>query len=147
MLETAVHFPPSPLSKYCKKEIPDNICDKVDWSIKVGDGKFVVKIYYGDPLVNSKIDLSLNGSSIVSKVIQKGKLEMFEKVVESVQSFISISTNCESDCDFSMAKMNAVEIVPYLDSGIEAKDDNEAQVGCGGSITNGNHKLIKSFIF
>jgi len=138
MLETSVHFPPSPLSKYCKKEIPDNICDKVDWSVKVGEGKFVIKLYYGDILVNSKIDLSINGESVVSKVIEKGKLEMFEKVVESVQSFISISSNCEKDCDFSMAKLNAVELVPYEETVVSEKDVQELEVGCGGSVTKGN---------
>jgi len=137
MLETSVHFPPSHLSKYCKKEIPDNICDKVDWSVFAGEGKFVVKIYYGDALVNSKIDLTMNGSQVISKVVEKGKLEMFEKVVESVQGFITITSNCERDCDFSMAKLNAVEIVPFEDIGIP-DEVVEEEVSCGGSIIHGN---------
>jgi hypothetical protein len=136
MLETSVHFPPSSLSKYCKREIPDNICDKVDWSIKVGEGKFVLKLFYGDALVNSKIDLSVNGEVAINKVIEKGKLDMYEKVVESRQGFITINSDCQDNCDFSMAKLNAVEVVPYEET-VAVTEANEAIVGCGGSITKG----------
>lgn len=137
MLETQVHFPPSPLSKYCKKEIPENICDKVDWTVNAGEGKFVITLYFGDPTVNSKIDLSINGEPVYNKIIEKGKMEKLEKVIESKQGFITISSSCESDCDFSMAKLSAVKIVPYEENAKEGKEQEEEVVGCGGSVTKG----------
>ncbi len=140
MLETSAHFPPSPLSRFCKKEIPDNICDKVDWTIRAGEGKFVLKLYFGDPQVNSKIDLSVNGESVTSKVIPKGKLELLEKVVESRQEFITITSNCEDNCDFSMAKLSAVEIIPFREQKKPPQESSKLEkVGCAGSLTKGKY--------
>ncbi len=144
IIETIAHFPPSPNSRYCKKEIPDTICDKIDWSVKAGEGKFVLKISIGDPTVNSKIDLSINGESVVSKIISKGKINTIEKVMESKEGYFTLSSNCLENCDFSMAKINAIQIVPYVNKpkvNDPEKLKKEVEI-CGATLTQGIINLL-----
>ena len=147
--ETLAHFPPSRLSKYCKKDIPDTICDSIDWSVKAGYGKFIVKVTIADMTVNSKVDLSINDKSVISNIIPKGKIITIEKIIESKDMFITFSSNCLSNCDYSMTKINSVEIVPYIE--LRSNDDDSITQNlrnlsngekqekelCGGSFENG----------
>ena len=113
LLETLVEFPPDPKSKFCNTEKPEVVCDKANWSAKVGFGKFIVKLHIGDPSANTRLDLTINGVPIVKNTtIEKGKLEVFEGVFDSVNEYISIGTNCLLDCEYSMAKLNMIEISP-----------------------------------
>jgi len=114
ILETMIHFPPSSQSRYCMKEVKDTICDKVDWSIKAGHGFFICKLYFGDPTVNSKIDLSINGTQVFSGIVKKGQLKVIETKVEAKDQFIVLTSNCEKDCNFSMAKLSSIEIMPEV---------------------------------
>ena len=113
-LETLVEFPPDPKSKFCNKAIPDTNCDKVTWSIKVGHGKFNMKINIGDPQGNSRVELSVNGKPFVQQVtIEKNNLQTFEGDFDSVSEMLTISSHCKSDCEYAIAKINTIEIVPF----------------------------------
>jgi len=146
-METLAHFPASPYSKYCKKDKPDMICDKVDWSVKAGLGQFVVKVSIGDPTINSKVDLSINDETVISAIIPKGKLREITKIVDSKNGFITLSSFCRSNCDYSMAKINAIEIVPFIklptSSKLEDLNVNNKEL-CGGSFENGNKLIINN---
>ncbi len=114
LLETLVEFPPDQNSKFCNTEKPEVVCDKANWSAKVGFGKFLVKLHIGDPSGNTRVDLTINGTPFVKQTtIEKGKLEVFEGVFDSVNEFITIGTKCLLDCEYSMAKLNMVEISPH----------------------------------
>ena len=140
-----IHFPPSDQSRYCRKEKKDTICDKVDWSMRAGNGIFIVKVYFGDPTVNSKIDLSINDTEIFAGVVKKGELKVIETKVEAKDQFIVISSNCEKDCLYAMAKISAVEIVPMVEAPKTAADTEaptEKEL-CGHSLAKGNTNSIQ----
>lgn len=138
IIETMIHFPPSESSRYCKKEVKDTICDKVDWSIKAGNGKFTVKVTFGDPTVNSKIDLSLNGKEIFSGLVPKGEVKVIEKRVEAKDQFITLTSNCVKDCNYAMAKISAVEILPLFQlTKPETRTPEVEKELCGGCLAKG----------
>ena len=114
VLETFVEFPPDENSKFCNGQKTEVVCDKANWSAKVGFGKFKVKLFIGDSFTNTRVDIAINGVVFVKQTtIEKGKLEVFEGLFDSVNEFITISSKCLSDCDYSMAKLNMVEISPH----------------------------------
>lgn len=139
MLETLIHFPPSAISRYCRKEKKDTICDKVDFTVKAGEGKFNVKLFVGDINVNSKIDFSINGKSVFSGIVKKGELKVIQKVIEARNQFITITSECTKDCDFAMAKLNGVEISPAVSAAPKVKEeDSKVEIEkCGGSLEKG----------
>jgi len=66
-LETLVEFPPSPLSRYCNKPNPETLCEGVSWTVKAGYGRFIVRIFVGDPNSVSRIDLKVNDKFMAKK--------------------------------------------------------------------------------
>ena len=113
-LETLVEFAPDKKSKFCNKAIPDINCDSVTWSIKTGHGKFNVKAFIGDPSVNSRVDLSINGKPLVEgAIIEKNILKTFEGDFDSLNEMITISSKCVNDCEYAMAKLNSLTITPF----------------------------------
>ena len=46
-MDSLVEFPPCPKSKFFHSQ--EVLCDKVTWTVKVGLGKYNVKLYVGDP--------------------------------------------------------------------------------------------------
>jgi len=116
VLETLIEFPPDQSSKFCNTDKPEVVCDKANWSAKVGFGKFKVKLYIGDLMANSRIDITVNGVPFVKQTtIEKGKLETYEGVFDSVNEFITIGAKCILDCVYSMSKLNMIEISPNKD--------------------------------
>ena len=114
ILQTLVEFPPDSKSKFCNKAIPDTDCDKVNWSIKTGHGKFIIKVYIGDSSGNSRIELSINGKPFITGVtLEKNNLQIFEGEFTSLNQMITISSNCKTDCEYVMAKINMIEISPF----------------------------------
>jgi hypothetical protein len=84
--------------------------------------------------------LKINDQYIVEgKTIEKGKLEIYEASVDSINEFITISSECRKDCEYSMSKLNMVEIFPF-------KEEDKAEQGttpeqkdpCGNAIFGGN---------
>ncbi len=142
LIETMIHFPPSENSRYCRKDNKDTICDKVDWSVRAGNGFFIVKLIFGDPTVNSKIDIQLNGKDVYNGIVKKGEQKTIEKKIEAKEQFIKIESICKKDCNYAMAKLSAVEIMPFVDMPKPPKSDSLHQkpevVGCGGALTKGN---------
>lgn len=141
ILETFVEFPPDPKSKFCNTERPEIVCDKASWSAKVGFGKFNIKVYVGDPMANTRVDLMVNGFPLVKQTtVEKGKLEVFEGVFDSINEFISLSSKCLSDCEYSMAKLNMISISPYKDQKVESfavEKKPVIQDPCGNALTGG----------
>ncbi len=113
LLESFVMFPPTTNSKYCTEPNPNTMCQIVDWSIKVGDGSYIVEISVGDSKRRSKVDFKINGEYITeNKVIPKGNLQFSKR-----RWNILITTECENNCSFSMGKLNAVTITPVIEKG------------------------------
>src|SRR5574343_497891 len=95
-LKTHVKFPPSPLYRYCN----DQPCDNPTWSGKVGGGKFKVTVYVGDPNRDTKEDLKVNGEYYFDNVlIPKGKLKNETKIIESINDYITVSSDCRTGCE------------------------------------------------
>ena len=114
ILEAMIDFPPSDKSRYCRKDKSDTICDKVDWSVRAGNGIFVVKLYFGDPTVNSKIDLQLTGLSMFSGVVPKNQEVKNEKDKDEVEGeFTGIFLACEEGCNYELEQIRDL-FVPAL---------------------------------
>ena len=139
ILETLVEFPPDQNSKFCNAEKPEVVCDKANWSAKVGFGKYSVKLYIGDPLANTRVDLTVNDVPFIKQTtIEKGKLEVFEGVFDSVNEYITIGTKCLSDCEYSMVKLNMIEISPYKEKTDEKPEPTPAiEDPCGNAQQGG----------
>ena len=119
ILETLVEFPPDKKSKFCNKAIPDTNCDKVEWSIKTGHGKYNVKMFVGDIKGNSRVELSINGKPFITgATIEKNNLQTFEGDFTAVNQMLTITSKCKSDCEYVMSKLNMIEIAPF-----KAEDD------------------------
>ena len=136
-LHSLVEFLPSPKSKLCSK--PGVRCENVNWSVKVGAGVFFVRLYVGDPQTQSKVDLMVNDKFLAkNKKIGENELKVFEGVVEAKNEFIIIKSNCKEDCDTTVSKLNAVEIMPYENKPKNStKKTQEKQTSCGHAYTGG----------
>jgi len=123
LLETHIKFPPTINSKYCTEPNAETMCESVDWSVKVGDGMFIVEIFVGDADKKAKIDIKVNGEFLAqNEQIPKNKRKSFKKTIEAHNKFLIFTTECEKDCDFSLAVINAIEITPIVDKGSPLDD-------------------------
>ncbi len=139
-MDTLVEFPPSPKSKFCNTSNPEVLCDKVSWSVKAGFGRFNVKIYVGDPAANTRLDLKVNNEYIVrDTTLTKNELKIYEGSYEAINQFITISSECETDCEYAMSKMNMIEISPFEEGDDDSKEDatKEEADPCGNAISGG----------
>ena len=139
-LETLVEFPPSPLSKFCNKASPDTLCEQVSWIAKVGVGRFIVKIFVGDPHSTMSIDLKINDKFVAqNKIIEKNSMEVIEDIVESNKKFIVLTSECKTKCKLSITKINAIEIVKYSSSVKlhEKEETKEVKLDCGYAFKGG----------
>jgi len=137
--QTLVEFPPSPKSKFCTKPNPDVICENITWSVKAGNGKFNIKLYVQDVESNTRLDLKVNDQYFAQeKTVTKGKLEVFEGVVESDSGYLTVSSECVNNCEFAMSKLNMFEFYPYDENMVNKKVEPLAEMEvCGGSIVGG----------
>jgi len=116
-LESFINFPPTVNSRFCTDPMPETMCESVDWSIKVGFGVFSIEIFVGNPNKKMKVDIKVNGEYIANnQVVQKGKLMSFQKNVESIDQYLIFTSECEVNCDFSQAIINAIEITPMVEN-------------------------------
>ena len=139
-LETLVQFPSPTNSKSCTKSRPDDICEPVIWKVKVGKGKFYFKVFVGDPASDFIMNLKANSKSLFrNKLILKNTQEEVEELVDSIDEFIEISSDCEENCDYSETKLNAIQIYPYqMDVHDEDKaNTTEKATSCGNSFIGG----------
>lgn len=114
-IETLVEFSPDPTSIYCNNSAPENLCEPVIWSVKVGKGLFVVRLYLGDPKESFKSDLQIN-KKIFTKglIVEKNHLEIVENIVESNNGYLTIAAVCTENCENSLNKLSAIKISPFL---------------------------------
>jgi hypothetical protein len=141
-IETLVEFPPSPKSKFCSKPSPDVICESITWAVKVGHGRFNVKLYIGDPTSNSRVDLKVNDQFIVKgKTVTKNNMEVFEGAYDSANQYLTISSDCQEDCEYAMSKISMVELYPFVEQDQEKKNEPEPEPEkadpCGNATTGG----------
>jgi hypothetical protein len=136
-LHTYIEFYPSPKSKLCSK--PGAICENVKWSAKTGPGLFYVRLYVGDPESKSKVDLMVNDKYFAeNKTIKEDDLKIYEGLVEAKNEFITIESNCKVNCQDTVSKLNAVEIIPYEDKkNAKTPPSQEKQENCGNAFTGG----------
>ena len=104
------------------------MCESVDWSIKVGDGQFIVDIYVGNPAHSEKIDIKVNDEYIAgNKLVKRGDLNKYQKNIESINGYFIFTTECEVNCEFSRSIINTIEITPFVSDKI--KDAAGKQTG------------------
>lgn len=140
-IETLVEYPPDPTSIYCNNSAPENLCEPVFWSAKVGKGLFIVRLYIGDPMEVVKSDIQVN-KKIFTKglLVEKNHLEIVEKIVESNNGYISVTANCTENCENSVNKISAIKISPFV---YDDEDDNpqgnkkEKPTACGKAFKGG----------
>jgi len=60
ILDTFIYFPPDKEHMLCKEAQPVISCAPAEWSIKVPNGKYLVKISVGDRLKSNAISLYVN---------------------------------------------------------------------------------------
>jgi len=139
-LGTLVEFPPSPKSKYCSKPSINTMCEVVSWSVLAGDGKFLVRIYAGDPNDPIYQNLKINDKiAVENEVIKDGDLKVYEFVEEAINKYITISPECEDNCDYALSKINAIEISPYKENEELHKEESQSDEKkvCGDSFVGG----------
>jgi len=138
-LETLVEFPPSPSSNFCNKASPDMLCESVSWIIKAGNGRFLIKLFMGDPDSSIRVDLKINDRFVAqNKIIEKNTLEVIEDIIEADNKFIVITSDCQMNCQSAMSKLNSVEISPYADVNRKVqKASKELMLKCGNAFKGG----------
>jgi hypothetical protein len=111
----------------------------VTFTVKAGAGRFFVRLYIGDPDNASKIDLKVNDKMFVNnQKIGAGKLKLFEGVVEAKNEYLTIESNCQENCEYAMAKLNALEIIPYKEKpNLPKVVSNEVKLNCGHAYIGG----------
>ncbi len=137
-LDSLVEFPPSPQSKFCSKPSPDVLCDKVTWSVKVGHGRFNVKLYIGDPQANTRLDIKINDDyAVEGQTIAKGELKIYEGVYDSINEYITVASECRNDCEYAMSKLNMIEVFPFSEDNAKDEDPTPEKVDPCGNATQG----------
>ncbi|MFM7859074.1 MAG: hypothetical protein ACKO96_45920, partial [Flammeovirgaceae bacterium] len=136
-LNSYVEFYPSPKSKLCSK--PGAICENVKWTAKVGAGLYFVRLYAGDPESDSKVDFTVNDKVFANnKKIKEDELKIYEAVVEAKNEFITVKSVCTIDCQETVTKLNAIEIIPYDDEKqVKKPATQELPTKCGHAFTGG----------
>jgi hypothetical protein len=138
LLETFVEFPPAQSSRPCNKIRLDNLCEPVSWFIKVGKGRFRVKLFIGDALRQRRINLKINNKSIVkSTIIDKNMLQSYEEVFESYKELLEITSDCEENCEDAISILNAIEISQFDEAQNNIITSREKETSCGLSYTGG----------
>jgi hypothetical protein len=138
-LSSLIEFPPSPKSKYCKRANSDVLCENITFSVKVGSGRYFVRLYIGDPEDYSKVDLKINDKFFVkNQKIPPNKLKVYEGVVEAKNEYLTIESNCQKNCDHAMSKLNAIEIIPFKEKpNLPKIVSNEVKLSCGHAYIGG----------
>jgi len=135
-LHSYAEFLPPSKAKACS--VPGANCESVNWSAKVGDGLFFVRIYAGDATSKSRINLQVNGKYFAKdQHVAEDEIKVFEGVAESSNGFIVITQKCEEKCDHGSSKMNAVEIMPYEDKPKAKESKTPEKEVCGHSYVGG----------
>jgi len=137
VLETLVEFPPPANSRACNKPNPLTHCEPVTWKVKVGKGKFKIKIYVGDPEKDSRVNIKINNKYIAyNKLVAKNTQEIFEDVIFSREKMFEISADCVEDCEKARTKINAIELIPFEGINKPSKNKKPQKVVPCGIINN-----------
>jgi len=139
-IETFVEFPPSPMSRMCNKPAPDTLCEPVTWNVLVGEGSFKVKVFAGDPEMESRLDLTVNGKIIIrNEIIAKNTLFIHEEKLESKNGLLSFMSECHENCEEAVSKLSAIEIIPNDEENDTPEEKTvEKQLPCGIAFKGGN---------
>ncbi len=137
-LETYIEFPPSESSILCNNPSNSLICEPINWFIKVGKGVFVVKLFIGDPQNEFKSNFIVNNKLFSNgELFEKNKLYTIEKHVEDINEFITITSQCSTDCDYNYGRLNAIKITTYEVFNKELKDSKDDATPCGNGFKGG----------
>ena len=135
--ESYASFPPSSKSKFCPN--PRVSCDKATYSINVGEGRFMVRVFIQVPGI-SQVDLSANGVELAkSKIIQSHKRVVLEAVVDSLDGMIELDPECYDNCFYSYTKINMIQVYPFSEEKKEKDDNTPIDEGtiCSGKFKKG----------
>lgn len=128
IVDSYVEFPPSKKSKFCSSSIV--VCDKATYSIRTGEGKFMVRIFIQIQNSKSLVDFKVNGKIFAkSKIIEKGKRVILEGVVDSIDELVEIDPECEDNCFYSVSRMNMIQIYPFSEQKDKAQDSMPIEEG------------------
>jgi hypothetical protein len=139
ILETLAEFPPPANSRACNKPNPLTHCEPVTWKVKVGKGKFKIKIYVGDPEKDVRINIKINNKYIAyNKLVPKNTQEIFQDVLFSREKIFEFSADCVEDCETARTKINAIELIPFEGNNKPSKDKKPQKVvPCGMGLLGG----------
>lgn len=139
VLETLVEFPPPANSRACNKPNPETHCEPVTWKVKVGKGKFRIKIFVGDPQKDSRVNIKINNKYIAyNKFISRNTMEIFEDILFSKEKLFELSADCLEDCENARTKINAIEIIPFDGNSNKLKQKKpQKKIPCGSGLEGG----------
>lgn len=88
-------------------------CEDTVFGVYVGEGKYLVKIFVNDKEGNTIENIVINGKRAASSVfVPKGKTMLFSNEVETDEKgLIIISSECETNCEYAVSKINIIEII------------------------------------
>jgi len=114
-LRSFVEFPPKSTSYYCRNAIEGTLCEPVSFTIYTGEGRFKVKVFSGDPIFDSTFNLTINGKVIINnQKIAKNTIFNHQEVIEARNGLIIFTSECFTDCDYAISKLNAIEIKKHI---------------------------------
>jgi len=136
-LETFAEFNYSQKSKKCEEVSPEISCENATWTMKVGHGKFNVKLYFGQPFQKSTVSFIIQDIPVaLNRMVDSGTLDMIDKTVDSVDEKITIRGDCFDNCKDTRTILNMVEVKPVL----ENQSDDDAGLAVNASSCNNAKK-------
>ena len=132
-----VEFPPDKKSKYCNSK--NVICDSVNYTIKTGEGRFMVKLFVNIRDSNTIADFNVNGITLAKNApVRIGEMKIFEGVVESIDGLLDINTECSGDCFYSRSRLNMIQIYPHKEEEVQNEEEiiQEGEI-CSGKVKRG----------
>lgn len=106
--DTSIDFNPHKKSIWCNA----TSCERVNWKIKTGKGKYKFKVYIYDNSQNYVINLQVNGKSLVEATkVNKNYLAEFEgNFTADNEGYLVLTDECNKDCSYARSKINFIEI-------------------------------------
>jgi hypothetical protein len=117
--------------------------------MKVGHGKYNVKLYFGQPYLKSTVNFWINDKPVaVNRIADAGTLDMIDYTVDSEDQKITIRGDCITNCKDTRTILNMVEVKPILaNDSIDAIGLSENASTCnnalkGGPCTTGKGNIL-----
>jgi len=142
LLDNLILFPPDKASKWCSGDDDSTVsCEPNKWKIEIENGKYRVKVTFGDSEIAARHDLNLNGAPIFGNFLMEDQFETWEsEELTILNSEIKLSSSCPPEaatqCKYSWSRVSAIEIEALeYDEEAASASGNFVPLGCGETIT------------